>query len=187
MKKFSVLPIGRHPTQWEHSHLLALGAIERPTVTMASFFTTPASQRKRKRDDVNAAPSTKRRNTAGTGAKPSNVRPAKARRDESISSSGSEDDAIRKRVNDAETVSDSESEGEDETGAERRLRLAEQYLENIKGEVDEVGFDAEEIDKDLIAERLQEDVVCRMSPYRLPVHGFSPLSRPKPKVAFTVT
>ena len=153
------------PTQREYSHLLALGAIEWPTVTMSSFFTTPASQRKRKRDDANTAPSTKRRNTAKTGAKPSNKNPAKARRDESISSSGSEDEAIRKRVNDAEIVSDSESEEEDETGAERRLRLAEQYLENVKGEVDEVGFDAEEIDKDLIAERLQEDVVCRISPY----------------------
>ena len=78
---------------------------------------------------------------------------------------------VRKRVNDAEIVSDSESEEEDETGAERRLRIAEQYLENIKGEVDEVGFDAEEIDKDLIAERLQEDVVWRMSPYTLPFLG----------------
>ena len=70
---------------------------------------------------------------------------------------------IRKRVDDAEPVSDSESEEEDETGAERRLRLAEQYLENIKEEVDEIGFDAEEIDRDLIAERLQEDVVCNVS------------------------
>lgn len=55
--------------------------------------------------------------------------------------------------------SSSESDHEDETGAERRLRLAERYLENIKGEVDEAGFDATEIDRDLIAERLKEDVV----------------------------
>jgi len=60
---------------------------------------------------------------------------------------------------DEEKYISSESDDEDETGAERRLRLAERYLENIKGEVDEVGFDAEEIDRDLIAERLQEDVV----------------------------
>ena len=146
-----------------HSNVLAPRALERLTVAMSSFFTTPASQRKRKRDDANVAPSTKRRNTAKTGAKPPSKNIAKARRDESISSSGSEDEATRKRVNDAEPVSESESEEDDETGAERRLRLAEQYLENIKGEVDEVGFDAEEIDKDLIAERLQEDVVCRLS------------------------
>lgn len=139
---------------------------------MSSFFTTPASQRKRKRDDANVAPSTKRRNTTKTGAKPPNKKPAKARRDESISSSGSEDEVIRKRVNDAEAVSESESEEDDETGAERRLRLAEQYLENIKGEVDEVGFDAEEIDKDLIAERLQEDVVCTLSNLRTALSRF---------------
>lgn len=129
---------------------------------MSSFFTTPASQRKRKRDDANVAPSTKRRNTNKTGAKAPSKKAANDRRDDSISSSGSEDEVIRKRVNDAEAVSGSESEEDDETGAERRLRLAEQYLENLKGEVDEVGFDAEEIDKDLIAERLQEDVVCRL-------------------------
>lgn len=130
---------------------------------MSSFFTTPASQRKRKRDDPDVPSSTKRRNTTKTGAKPPSKKPAKARRDESISSSDSEDETIRKRVNDAEPVSDTESEEDDETGAERRLRLAERYLENIKGEIDEVGFDAEEIDRDLIAERLQEDVVNRLS------------------------
>lgn len=144
-----------------------MGAIERPKTTMSSFFTTPASQRKRKRDDANVAPSTKRRYTAKTGVKPPSKKPPKPRRDESISSDGSEDEAIRKRANDAEIVSERESEEDDETGAERRLRLAEQYLESIKGEVDEVGFDAEEIDRDLIAERLQEDVVCRRSIHTL--------------------
>ena len=140
--------------------------------TMSSFFTTPASQRKRKRDEANVAPSTKRRNIAKTGAKPPSRKPPRARRDESISSDGSEDQAIRKRANDAEIVSETESEEDDETGAERRLRLAEQYLEHIKGEVDEVGFDAEEIDQDLIAERLQEDVVCSMSDNLLPFPDF---------------
>lgn len=39
------------------------------------------------------------------------------------------------------------------------MRLAERYLENIRNEVEEeVGFDAAQIDKDLIAERLKEDV-----------------------------
>lgn len=153
---------------------------------MSSFFTTPASQRKRKRDDANVAPSTKRRNTTKTDAKPPSTKPVQARRDESISSSGSEDEVTRQRVNDAEAISESESEEDDETGAERRLRIAEQYLDNIKGEVDEVGFDAEEIDKDLIVERLQEDVVCRLSHYTLLFLGSQLLYRPKPKVVFTV-
>lgn len=56
---------------------------------------------------------------------------------------------------------DEGGEGEEETAAERRLRLAERYLENIRGEVEAANpeaFDAEEIDRDLIAERLIEDV-----------------------------
>lgn len=67
--------------------------------------------------------------------------------------------------------SSSESDHEDETGAERRLRLAERYLENIQGEVDEAGFDAAEIDRDLIAERLKEDVVRVDSLEQLPISG----------------
>ena len=131
---------------------------------MSSFFTLPASHRKRKREDDSAAPSTKKRVAAARGA----AKDAKAsrnprpKRDESISSSGSEAKGKRGRASD-EVDSSGGSESEDETGAERRLRLAEQYLQNIKGEVDEIGFDAEEIDKDLIAERLQEDVVCIVS------------------------
>ena len=45
--------------------------------------------------------------------------------------------------------------------AEKRLRLAQRYLEKTRKEVeleDEYAFDAEEIDRDLLAERLQEDV-----------------------------
>ncbi len=127
---------------------------------MSSFFTAPASQRKRKRDDNNAAPSTKRRNTSTKKtAKPVNSKPARARRDDSISSSGSQSEDRRKRLSDEEDLSDSESEAGGETGAERRLRLAEAYLRNIKGEaVDEVGFDAADVDADIIATRLQEDV-----------------------------
>ena len=125
---------------------------------MSSFFTLPASQRKRKRDDNTEAPNAKRR--------PSTVKPnTKLRgsksttRDESISSGASEDEE-RPTADDGQQIASSdESQDGDETGAERRLRLAEQYLENIKGEVDEAGFDAEEIDRDLIAARLQADVV----------------------------
>ena len=125
---------------------------------MSSFFTTPASQQKRKRDDTNFVPSLKRRNTGDrVSAKPTKGKPARARRDESISSSGSDGATRHSRVTD-DVVSPSESEDEDETGAERRLRLAERYLQSLKTEVDEAGFDAEEIDRNMIAERLQEDV-----------------------------
>src|SRR5690606_24710169 len=48
-----------------------------------------------------------------------------------------------------------------ETAAEKRLRLAQRYLEKTRKEVeleDEYAFDAEQIDRDLLAERLKEDV-----------------------------
>jgi ribosomal RNA-processing protein 9 len=82
-------------------------------------------------------------------------------RDESISGSEDEsDDGPRDAFEDGaiEAESSGAEAGEEETAAERRLRLAERYLENIREEVVEIGFDAEEIDRDLIAERLKEDV-----------------------------
>lgn len=129
---------------------------------MSSFFTTPASQKKRKRDDGSIAQSSTKKKKVANGAANSKPLNRKTARDESVSGSGSEDDENpQNNANDDETLS-SESEDEDETGAERRLRLAEQYLENIKGETETVGFDAEEIDQDLIAERLKEDAVWIM-------------------------
>lgn len=126
---------------------------------MSSFFTTPASQRKRKREDVGGTPSGKRRIT--NVKKANKVRKSSNQvQDESISGSGSENDSNGQQGDDEELEVSTGSDEEDETGAERRLRLAEKYLQNIKSGVDEVGYDAEEIDRDLIAERLQEDVVC---------------------------
>lgn len=83
--------------------------------------------------------------------------------DDSIASDSGSDDDFSDAREDAGSESDggassSAEEGEEETAAERRLRLAERYLENIKEHVDEAGFDAADIDRDLIAERLQEDV-----------------------------
>ena len=118
---------------------------------MSSFFTIPTSQKKRRREDTTEF-TTKR-----TKVNHSKSKKSRPQRDESISGSASEDEPPNKT---SEGNSDhDESSSEDETAAERRLRLAEQYLENIKGDVqEEVGFNAEDIDRDLIAERLQEDV-----------------------------
>ncbi|KAL8974768.1 MAG: hypothetical protein Q9197_001004 [Variospora fuerteventurae] len=127
---------------------------------MSSFFTTPASQKKRKRDDDTSASFVKKKKSTAPGPKTSKSRKSQAARDESISGSGSEDDGPRRKVSDEEQLLSSESESEDETGAQRRLRLAEQYLENIKGETETIGFDAEDVDRDLIAERLKEDVAA---------------------------
>jgi ribosomal RNA-processing protein 9 len=126
---------------------------------MSSFFTVPPSQRKRKRTDDRPGKPAKRR---GVQAEDSESRQVKRRnkppqiegRDDSISGSESEGGDIQ-----VESVAESETTSEeDETGAERRARLAERYLDNIREEVDEAGFDAEEIDRDLIAERLKGDV-----------------------------
>ncbi|KAL1616338.1 pre-rRNA processing protein [Diplodia seriata] len=110
---------------------------------MSSFFTTPASQRKRKRSQT-STPAPEKRN--------------RKRREDSISSGDSDADQDDRSRDEEDRESDRSSEADDETAAERRLHLAERYLENIREEVDEAGFDAAEIDKDLIAERLKEDV-----------------------------
>src|SRR6478752_3737177 len=109
---------------------------------MSSFFTVPGAQKKRKRTETSEQPKKRVAPSKSAGKTNSkNAGPTKKRverDDESISGSDSDDD-------------------EGETAAERRLRLAERYLENVKEHVDEAGFDAADIDRDLIAERLQED------------------------------
>ncbi|KAL2266463.1 hypothetical protein VTJ83DRAFT_5815 [Remersonia thermophila] len=147
---------------------------------MSSFFTTPASQKKRKRTAVAEAPK-KRLATVKSSSKaaskpaskPSSRAPAKPaaapkkkaiERDESISGSDLDSDQSDDDVWDrsgSEDGPDESSDSEGETAAEKRLRLAQRYLEKAKKEVeleDEYAFDAEQIDRDLLAERLQEDV-----------------------------
>jgi len=117
---------------------------------MSSFFTLPASQKKRKRPQ---APG----DAPDKSGKP--VR-RKQTRDESISGSDiSDDDAPD------DDFSGSESEDEElknEDPAAKRIRLAEQYLANTQKEVlEHGGFDAAEIDQEILrgrmGERLKED------------------------------
>ncbi|KAL2833436.1 WD40-repeat-containing domain protein [Aspergillus cavernicola] len=124
---------------------------------MSSFFTLPASQRKRKREDRSGAPASKKRGVDADGVvRNKGVRKTRER-DESISGSDLDEDAESVASRASEEESGSESE-EGETAADRRLKLAERYLDNVRDEVEDYGFDAEEIDRDLIAERLKEDV-----------------------------
>jgi ribosomal RNA-processing protein 9 len=120
------------------------------STVMSSFFTLPASQKKRKRPQ---APG----DAPAKSAKPARRREA---RDESISGSDiSDDDAPD------DDFSGSESEDEElknEDPAAKRIRLAEQYLSNTQKEVLELGgFDAAEIDQEILrgrmGERLAED------------------------------
>lgn len=147
---------------------------------MSSFFTAPGGN-KRKRPTSTADGPKKRIATssnsysksksqsksAGSRNTASTSKNSRAERDSSISGSDSDDDGFS--GGEEETFSGSEdesgSEVEGETAAEKRLRLAERYLDNVKQEVDdEYGFDAADVDRDLLAERekigerLQEDI-----------------------------
>ena len=146
-KKWREREDGQH---WAEDHRLLLP-------NMSSFFTLPASQRKRKRTDANAARPVKKRSLdGGSGTTPATngaVRnQRRGERDDSISGSDTEED-----------VSILGSEGsrsdvdEGETAEEKRLRLAQRYLDNIREDVAETGFDAADVDRDLIAQRLRQD------------------------------
>ncbi|KAL4921278.1 WD40-repeat-containing domain protein [Aspergillus aurantiobrunneus] len=124
---------------------------------MSSFFTLPASQRKRKREDRAGAPASKKRGVDADGDVRNKSGKKTRERDESISGSDLDEDAESVASAASEEESGSESD-EGETVADRRLKLAERYLENVRDEIDDYGFDAAEIDRDLIAERLKEDV-----------------------------
>ncbi|KAL4775531.1 WD40-repeat-containing domain protein [Aspergillus nidulans var. acristatus] len=124
---------------------------------MSSFFTLPASQRKRKREDRAGAPASKKRGVDVDGDARNRSGRKSRERDESISGSDLDEDAESVASVVSEEESGSESD-DGETAADRRLKLAERYLENVREEVDDYGFDAAEIDRDLIAERLKEDV-----------------------------
>ena len=142
---------------WEDQNFSKEDFTRSKTNNMSSFFTLPSSQKKRKLTSTTGPPKKRLASSKPPFRDPKPQR--RPQRDESISGSDDESDSQTHGIEDEEPHFSSGEEGgeEEETAAERRLRLAERYLENIRTEVDEVGFDAEEIDRDLIAERLQED------------------------------
>ncbi|GAB5587293.1 pre-rRNA processing protein [Umbelopsis nana] len=111
-----------------------------------SFF---ATTRKRKKP------------TTGNQRKPARAAGNKRSRDTNADDSDNDDQIGAGGIDDMELHgSDVESEEEiQETAAEKRIRLAKGYLEGIKKGLDEDigGFDAADIDRDLIAERLKQD------------------------------
>ncbi|KAF4594978.1 rRNA processing protein RRP9 [Ophiocordyceps camponoti-floridani] len=137
---------------------------------MSSFFTIPGSQKKRKRPSAPDGPKKKIASFNPTRKpvnKPSTTRVQRREKEKALESESDDDDddedddedgnqSLKKASEDPE--SDESENDEAETAAEKRLRLAERYLDNVKQHVDEAGFDAADIDRDLIAERLQEDV-----------------------------
>ncbi|KAI0120043.1 WD40 repeat-like protein [Nemania sp. FL0031] len=121
---------------------------------MSSFFSIPGAQKKRKRD--NDGPVSKRP-ARPRPAKPKAAPKKRVERDEEISGSDSESGLAEDE--DVEVSgSESDEDDHDETAAQKRLRLATQYLSRVREEVEATGWDAEQIDKDMIAARLEDDV-----------------------------
>lgn len=128
---------------------------------MSSFFTIPGAQNKRKRAPTTENPKKRPYGSSAKGpgkvTKPAAPSKRPERDDESISGSSDSEDGGFDEPEDEGEGSDSENEGE--TAAERRLRLATRYLENVKEQVQEVGFNAEDVDREILLERrLREDV-----------------------------
>ena len=80
-----------------------------------------------------------------------------------INSRRKRSDSLSEEIEDVEArVSDAESsESENETPAQKRLRLAKRYLAELEEEVENDEVDAADLDKDLIASRIRNDAVCK--------------------------
>lgn len=127
-----------------------------PAANMStSFFSKPASSLKRKRVEAARAPGPARRPQIH---REENSRPRKRRDndDEDSIASGSSEDEGANNVPDEDFGSSSSSEDDEEDAAGRRTRLAERYLENTRNEILAEGFDAKDIDAELLAERMGE-------------------------------
>ncbi|KAF8153274.1 Rnu3ip2 protein [Crassisporium funariophilum] len=136
-----------------------------------SFFTS-SKPRKRKRTESHADASgngkkfARKNTTPRDGKKPGAAKvngvPKRKARDEELSDQTDEDaggvDDMDLRADD-EDLGASGDEDENETPAEKRLRLAQLYLESVKVGLADGEFDAAEIDKDLISARLKQDVL----------------------------
>ncbi|KAI5810226.1 WD40-repeat-containing domain protein [Peziza echinospora] len=125
---------------------------------MPSFFTTPGSAKKRKRTESTGGPAGGARKKSGAATAPSATKDGKKKKqveDEDISSEEEDD---RRRGGASDSSEDEDEEFANETAADRRRRLALQYLDNTRTEIEEIGFDAKDVDRDLLAQRLRESV-----------------------------
>ncbi|KAJ3491999.1 hypothetical protein NLI96_g303 [Meripilus lineatus] len=137
---------------------------------MPDPFFASNKTRKRKRTTSADTPSKKfaRKGSAPTKGKKESTLSISKRRDEELSdetndedgASGVDDMDLRAPDIDPNAYESSE-EDEDETPAEKRLRLAKLYLESVKQGLSlaDGEFDAAEIDRELISARLKQDVM----------------------------
>lgn len=110
-----------------------------------SFFVNPAKKRKAARES-SAGPSKR--------GGPASRAPAAPPVDEEITSESDISDASQ----DSEDESLS-SESDHETAADKRRKLAKEYLDSLQTELqDERAFDAQDLDREIISRRLKQDV-----------------------------
>lgn len=146
---------------------------------MPDFFFASSKPRKRKRADSTGGPpthgkkfarkgsNTSRDTTKKHGGKPNGVQKTSKSHgraaDEELSDKTDEGEGdiddmdLRADVDLDDHVSGEEDE--DETPAEKRLRLAKLHLETVKMGLAEGEFDAAQVDKELISARLKQDVM----------------------------
>lgn len=98
---------------------------------MSSFFTVPNSAKKRKRTAVSASGGKHKKSRESYLQDRSGGKKAKPVDDEDISSESEGESEDGKAI---ATDDEEEDEYEGETAAEKRLRLAQQYLDNLKQE-----------------------------------------------------
>lgn len=119
-----------------------------------SFFVTPTSTKKRKRSN---APRTAN-SRSKSQSKPVNNSLAGAEQDEEITSESEFDEQEGGHISDIMAIEgESEDEFADETEADKRRRLAKEYLASIEEEITE-DFDAADLDREIISRRLKQDV-----------------------------
>ncbi|KAH3682621.1 hypothetical protein WICPIJ_006410 [Wickerhamomyces pijperi] len=132
-----------------------------------SFFSDPKSKKRVRASKTTSLVSRKKGKTQASSVTPERD----SLGDEEISGiSGSEDeqgnvsyDEQDNEDDEEDKELDSEEEFEGESAADKRRRLAKQYLENLQNETNtmkygEYAFDAKDLDDELITSRLKEDV-----------------------------
>ncbi|CAA7269883.1 unnamed protein product [Cyclocybe aegerita] len=136
---------------------------------MPDPFFSSSKPKKRKRSDssgpLSAKKVSRKSSTTRDGKKQATTKvygPSKKRLDEELSDKTDDDeggvDDMDLRVEEVDPGA-SGDEDENETPAEKRLRLAKLYLDNLKTNLAEGEFDAAEIDRELISSRLKQDVL----------------------------
>lgn len=130
-----------------------------------SFLSDPSRKRKRSkvssttRDNTRNSRDKNSRNLRGNSTRNGNInRNSRDEQDEGddITSESETDGATSEREVE-EMSSDEEFEGEN--AADKRRRLAKQYLENLQtAELEDDEFDAKDLDNDIVGRRLQRDV-----------------------------